>query len=107
MYGCDRTQKTLTLRDRYEKELPVKNYCGICCNMIFNAVPTVLFDKVDSRLWRAVERIKPQVLRMDFTVESVKETEQVLAAYECLVLGRGGTPGEFPFTRGHFKHGVE
>jgi putative protease len=104
MYGCDRTPKRLSLRDRYGKELPVKNYCSVCCNLIYNAVPTVLFDgKLKKELWR----IRPQALRMDFTVEDASETARVLAAYEYQMLGRGGEAVELAFTRGHFKHGVE
>jgi putative protease len=97
----------LRLRDRYGKELPVKNYCSICANVIYNAVPTVLFDEPGSKLWQQIRRIGPRVLRMDLTVESPKEALRILAAYECRVLGRGMDASEFPFTRGHFKHGVE
>lgn len=104
--GCDQKEKKLELFDRYGKHLPVKNYCGVCCNVIYNAVPTLLFA---DRSWSEVINIHPQTLRMDFTVEDVKETQAVLALYEKQVLGR--RPDEVPYsgesTRGHLGRGVE
>lgn len=104
--GCDRKTKQLELVDRYGKHLPVKNYCGVCCNVIYNALPTLLFS---DRTWSEVEHIYPQTLRMDFTVEDENETRAVLALYEQQVLGR--TASFVPFcgesTRGHFGRGVE
>lgn len=106
MHGCDGTDKTLFLTDRYGKALPVKNYCSVCCNVIYNALPTVLYE---AAAFAQVRRIAPDLLRMDFTVENASETQAVLAAYEQHVLGR--TPEISPFdgesTRGHFKRGVE
>ena len=104
--GCDRRGKKLELVDRYGKFLPVKNYCGICCNVIYNAVPTLLFS---DRTWSEVENIHPHTLRMDFTVEDERETEAVLALYEQQVLGRGTAEPVFcgESTRGHFGRGVE
>ena len=104
--GCDCTPKKLELVDRYGKHLPVKNYCGVCCNVIYNAVPTLLFA---DRTWSEVKNIHPQTLRMDFIVENEKETQAVLALYEQQVLGR--SVGDAPFcgesTRGHLGRGVE
>ena len=106
MFGCDRTAKKLELVDRYEKRLPVKNYCSVCYNLIYNPLPTLLF--ID-RAWSEVEKIHPQTLRMDFTVEDAAETGAVLALYEQQVLGRNTL--EAPFsgasTRGHFGRGIE
>lgn len=104
--GCDRKEKTLTLIDRYDHDLPVKNYCGVCCNVIYNALPTVLFS---DRTWTEVEKIRPQTLRMDFTVEHAAQTEAVLALYEQQILGRSvtNTPFSGESTRGHFGRGVE
>lgn len=104
--GCDHKGKKLELVDRYGKHLPVKNYCGVCCNMIYNAVPTLLFS---DRVWSEVEKIHPQTLRMDFTVEDENETRSVLALYEQQILGYPA--GETVFcgesTRGHLGRGVE
>lgn len=104
--GCDQTPKKLELVDRYGKHLPVKNYCGVCCNVIYNAVPTLLFS---GSTWSEAEKLRPQTLRMDFTVENVDTVGNVLTLYEQQVLQRSF--GEIAFsgetTRGHFKRGVE
>lgn len=104
--GCDQVQKQLYLSDRYEKRLPVKNYCGVCYNLIYNALPTMLFEAAGLA---EIKKIRPQTLRMDFTVEDAAGVEMVLAAYERAALGReGGAPRiETETTRGHFKRGVE
>lgn len=104
--GCDHVSKNLQLVDRYGKHLPVKNYCGVCCNVIYNAVPTLLFS---DRAWSDVEHIHPQTLRMDFTVENERETRAVLALYEQQVLGRMTEDAPFcrESTRGHLGRGVE
>lgn len=104
--GCDHTQKTLDLVDRYGKHFFVKNNCSICCNMIYNAVPTVLYDPT---VFDDVRKLAPKLLRIDFTVEDPTQTMSVLAAYEHHVLGRQTDtwPDVGAYTRGHFKHGVE
>lgn len=104
--GCDRTEKKLELIDRYGKHLPVKNYCSICTNIIYNSIPTLLFS---DRTWSEVEAVCPRMLRMDFSVESEAETAAVLALYEKQVLGRKTNEPLFSgeFTKGHFARGVE
>ena len=104
--GCDHREKKLELIDRYGKHLPVKNYCGVCCNVIYNAMPTLLFL---DRVWSEAEKIHPQMFRMDFTVESEAQMREVLALYEQRVLGRQatGVPFSGESTRGHFGRGVE
>lgn len=101
--GCDRSAKLTYLSDRRKKRLPVKNYCGVCYNIIYNAVPTVLFD---GPVRGDVEKIAPFMLRMDFTVEDEAAVNMVLDAYEsCALGGEEPFPGEM--TRGHFRRGVE
>ncbi len=103
VYGCDGRMKQLFLTDRCGKRLPVKNYCGVCCNVIYNALPTVLFDKAAQG---EVEKIAPSMLCMDFTVEDAAAVAAVLDAYEqCTANGESTLLGET--TRGHFKRGVE
>ena len=104
--GCDRTGKKLELVDRYGKHLPVKNYCGVCCNVIYNAVPTLLFL---DRAWSEAEKIHPQMFRMDFTVENEAQMREVLALYEQRVLDRqiSAVPFSGESTRGHFGRGIE
>ncbi len=106
MKGCDKKEHSLQLIDRYGKKLPVKNYCSICCNMIFNAVPTVLFEP---EVFSQVQKVAPEILRMDFTIEDEKSTRAVLTSYEKWVLGKETKEHVFvgESTRGHWKRGVE
>ena len=38
--GCDERSETLYLKDRYQKEFPVRNICSSCVNVIYNSLPT-------------------------------------------------------------------
>ena len=74
---CDHTPIIEWITDRTGKRLPVENRCAYCYNLIYNAVPTVLFDQ------KASEQIKADSLRFEFTVESAAETAKIL--YNALV----------------------
>lgn len=100
---CDRKMGILYLKDRMGNMLPVKNHCPYCMNTIYNSHPLSLLDVADE-----VKRLYPAVCRLNFTIESRKETESVLRLFED-VYGKGknvkeNIPG---FTRGHYKRGVE
>ena len=109
--GCRKGEEELLfLRDRTGARMPVRNYCRFCYNIIYNAVPTVLYD-----LDRELGRISPQAYRYEFSTESAAETFAVL---EGLMPGKpaetkkpgnrvqekaGASSG---FTRGHLHRGV-
>lgn len=88
---CDHGNRTLQLRDRMGKDMPVRCYCTYCYNQIFNAEPLVLYDLPDE-----VRALQPQCLRYDFSVEPAAVVRQVL---------EGAVPRSM--TRGHFRHGIE
>ena len=92
VHGCDKQEKLLMLKDRKDAEMPVKNCCRFCYNLIYNAVPTMLYDMPEVR-----ERIKPDAIRYDFTTENAGEVIDILKG---IPLKAGG------FTRGHLKRGV-
>lgn len=101
--GCDKKAGLLHLRDRMGNRLPVKNECRYCMNTIYNGNPLSLLDVADE-----VRRLRPDVCRLNFTVESRQETEDALRLFED-AYGNGkkvkeNIPG---FTRGHYKRGVE
>ena len=104
--GCDHRPTLLKLTDRYGKMFPVKNYCEICSNIIYNAIPTVLFD---SKSQDEIEKLSPEYLRVDFTIEDSKSVKEVLHAYENQVLKKTDSQEvpEMECTRGHFRRGVE
>lgn len=90
--GCDHTEKTVMLTDRKNARMPVNNYCRFCYNIIYNAVPTVLYDLTDK-----IGRIAPSSVRYEFTTENETEVRSILS---------GNVPANGGFTRGHLKRGV-
>jgi putative protease len=95
--GCRKGEEELLfLRDRTGARMPVRNYCRFCYNIIYNAVPTVLYD-----LDRELGRISPQAYRYEFSTESAAETFAVL---EGRAPDRAGASAGF--TRGHLHRGV-
>lgn len=87
--------QTAVLKDRYRKEFPVLVNCRNCTNIIYNSVPFSLHQELSK--WRG-----RMDLRMDFTLESAAEVEQLL---DCFFAG-----APFPqadYTTGHEKRGVE
>lgn len=100
--GCTGKPELLFLKDRKGKELPVRNQCRFCYNTIYNESPMSLLG-----LSKEVERFAPDSVRLNFTIEDRRTTEQVLTAfYEEFMNGRAAAAPE-NFTRGHFKRGVE
>jgi len=99
------TPQVLMMKDRTEKKLPVKNHCRFCYNTIYNPSPLSLLGQTE-----LVQRINPAVLRLQFTIETPKQAEQVIAAYAARFLyDRQEQPplALEDFTRGHMKRGVE
>lgn len=93
--GCDKSHGTLLLKDRYHKTFFVKCICKYCWNLIYNGLPTVLFDVGADALKERVTQ------RLHFTVENGEQMEQVIDTF----LSEGLYKGEK--TRGHYKRGVE
>ena len=88
---CDHRNRILRLRDRMQKDMPVRCYCKYCYNQIFNAEPLVLYD-----LEGDVRVLDPESVRYDFSIESENEVRKILS---------GAVPAAM--TRGHFRHGIE
>lgn len=93
---CRKQSEIWTLKDRYQKEFPVKNYCRDCYNVIFNSQPLYLLDQMEQ-----VRTLGAGVYRIMFTTESAGEVREVLKGW------RSGSKPMMDFTRGHFKRGVE
>ena len=94
--ACDKKTGITYLKDRYNVLFPVKNYCKDCYNIVYNSVPVLLFGEVN--------RLKDYGIRhfrLDFTIESGKEVENVLSLYHE---GKGRV---IDYTNGHYKRGVE
>ena len=113
--GCDGKPELLHLLDRTGKQLPVKNHCRFCYNTIYNTSPLSFLG-----LEKEVLRLNPLVLRLQFTIETRADADNILNAYISRLkqnspsVGRqSGVDGEDAvnpirdFTRGHFKRGIE
>ncbi|MGN0168118.1 MAG: U32 family peptidase [Acetatifactor sp.] len=85
----------VALTDRYKKKFPVVRNCHHCMNIIYNSVPLSLWQERGKWICKAD-------LRLDFTLETEKETKAVLDAF---LLNREMPVGEY--TSGHEKRGVE
>ncbi len=97
---CSKGEKTegLTLSDRTGAAFPVRQICTSCYNVIYNSACFSLLGT------GALERFQPAGYRMDFTLESREETEKVLKAF---TEGKAIEGVSGPFTKGHFRRGVE
>lgn len=88
--GCDKKQKLIYLKDRYNKSFAVCNNCKECYNTIYNSLPTMLTKNI-SKLKEAGIRS----FRYSFTIET---TKQIKAVMDDKVA---------EYTNGHYKRGVE
>lgn len=88
--GCDKKQKLIYLKDRYNKSFAVCNNCKECYNTIYNSLPTMLTKNI-SKLKEAGIRS----FRYSFTIESPKQIKAVMDDKVA------------EYTNGHYKRGVE
>jgi putative protease len=112
LFGCDRSEGTAQLRDRYDAVFESVCHCNpwkmkntkeprYCYNMIYNSLPYALIKDQE-----IVESLGFDAFRLSFTTEDAQKTDAVIQAFlDVWISGR-----DFPkweFTRGHFKRGVE
>lgn len=93
------------LTDRYGKEFPVWLGCRHCYNVIYNSLPLSLHHHMDS-----MKQMGISALRLDFTMESGKETERVIRFWQGLLEvpnSASAIPPYKEYTNGHWKRGVE
>ena len=92
---CDKQTTITYLKDRYKTFFPVKNNCSDCYNVVYNSVPTMLFDEKQELKDYGVLNF-----RLAFTIETKEETKAVFDCYE-------NKKREIAYTKGHYKRGVE
>lgn len=101
--SCERKPSLLYLTDRYQNRFPVRNECSFCYNIIYNPVPLMLLKQ-----HKEIRDLQPSALRLDFTLESGKETQDLLNVYgDVFLQGRKAQLPEASYTKGHFKRGVK
>ena len=100
---CTHRSGYTKMTDRYNKQFTSKNCCDYCYNIIYNAEPLCLLEQKEDIL-----QLAPKELRLHFTIENGKETEEVIKQFEEVFIHNKeiGTY-EKAFTRGHFKRGVK
>ena len=80
-----------------------ENRCKFCYNKIYNCKPLSLLS-----VKKEVDRILPSAIRLDFTLESVKEVTEILTKFiQAYQKGILFSEEPFAFTRGHLKRGIE
>lgn len=86
------------LKDRMGAKFPVVETCEFCYNRILNSVPTSLHADISY-----VRELSPACLRLQFSVETAKETKDIIDFYESLLRDERKPLPFGEFTRGHFK----
>lgn len=88
--GCDKKQKLIYLKDRYNKSFAVCNNCKECYNTIYNSLPTMLAKNIGK-----LKEAGIRSFRYSFTIETPKQIKAVMDDKVA------------EYTNGHYKRGVE
>lgn len=88
--GCDKKQKLIYLKDRYNKSFAVCNNCKECYNTIYNSLPTMLIKNISK-----LKETGIRSFRYSFTIETPKQIKAVMDDKVA------------EYTNGHYKRGVE
>ena len=88
--GCDKKQKLIYLKDRYNKSFAVCNNCKECYNTIYNSLPTMLTKNIGK-----LKEAGIRSFRYSFTIETPKQIKAVMDDRVA------------EYTNGHYKRGVE
>lgn len=88
--GCDKKQKLIYLKDRYNKSFAVCNNCRECYNTIYNSLPTMLTKNIGK-----LKEAGIRSFRYSFTIETPKQIKAVMDDKIA------------EYTNGHYKRGVE
>ncbi len=88
--GCDKKQKLIYLKDRYNKSFAVCNNCKECYNTIYNSLPTMLTKNIGK-----LKEAGIRSFRYSFTIEAPKQIKAVMDDKVA------------EYTNGHYKRGVE
>jgi putative protease len=102
--GCRKSglNNTGYLTDRLGKKFLVQTNCSGCYNTIYNGQPLAL-HKLDAE----IKMLKPDNIRLDFSFESGKQTEQIIASFvNAFRYGIKNMEVLKDYTTGHFKRGA-
>lgn len=99
------TGTLISMKDRYQKTLPVYLNCRHCYNMIYNSVRLSLHNHIHQ-----LKQMNLHALRLDFTIEDGKTTAEVLSYFNeqyKISAEKAAKPPYEEYTNGHWKRGVE
>ena len=71
--GCDKKQKLIYLKDRYNKSFAVCNNCKECYNTIYNSLPTMLTKNIGK-----LKEAGIRSFRYSFTIETPTQIKAVM-----------------------------
>ena len=90
------------LTDRMNNVFPIKRYCKVCYNKIYNCKPISLLTMTNE-----INQLSPAGIRLDFTIETLEEAREISEKFiNVFVKGNLGESELADFTRGHFKRGI-
>ncbi|MBE5948341.1 MAG: U32 family peptidase [Lachnospiraceae bacterium] len=90
------------LTDRMNNVFPIKRYCNVCYNKIYNCKPLSLLT-----MTKEINLLSPAGIRLDFTTETINEAREVSRKFvNVFVHGASDEKELADFTRGHFKRGI-
>ena len=94
---CCHESGILRLKDRYQKEMPVKTYCTNCYNIIYNSIPYSLCDKAELLTSGRIFHF-----RLVFLQENKKDIQSLFEAIKNPTKEKEVNK----YTKGHFNRGV-
>ncbi len=101
--SCDKKSGILFLKDRMNKNMPVKNICDFCYNTILNSVPLSTLSIADE-----IKKLDVNTIRLAFTIENEQNVKKILSSYiSCFIYNKDIKEALKDFTKGHFTRGIE
>lgn len=99
---CEKSTGRHFITDRMGKEYFVENCCTYCYNIVFEAEAFSLLEESITVL-----ELSPKNIRLDFIIESAKETEEILKNFIKVFRYNKNGKDCNNTNKGHFRKGVE
>lgn len=99
---CTHLTEIIKIKDRMGKEIPVRNCCDYCYNIVYSTQPICLFDEKEE-----IQNLHPSSLKVNFTVENYEETMRMIDLLKEFYYDKDNYSIKIDFTKGHFRRGVK
>ncbi|MFA9463711.1 MAG: DUF3656 domain-containing protein [Velocimicrobium sp.] len=100
--SCKQTPGFSKLMDRKEKQYYVYNFCKYCYNIMYDGEAISLIDEI-----RSINKLGPDSIRLDFTMESKMETQVILKHFIDAVCYNKSSKAISNTSKGHYRRGIE